>query len=272
VRQAEYVPGKKLLDMGVDAVAPFEIPAQDRNRTSPFPYGGARFEFRAVGSSQNVSMVNTVLNTITAESMSVLSDAIEGGQSPKDAATAMLGEHFKCIFNGDNYSDEWPIEAGKRGVWRIDSGVEALDRLSDPKNTALFESMGVMSEAECKARATVNLEHYTGFCEMEAKCMIGMIKQHIIPSALKSAPSHVGGLVAALDILEAKLSAVHAASDAKAAAVEARELRLEVMEEIRLLCDACEAEVPAADWTIATYKELLFLDQTLDANGGATTY
>ena len=32
----EYVPGKKLLDMGVDAVAPFDIPAQDRNRTSPF--------------------------------------------------------------------------------------------------------------------------------------------------------------------------------------------------------------------------------------------
>ena len=28
--------GKKLLDMGVDAVAPFDIPAQDRNRTSPF--------------------------------------------------------------------------------------------------------------------------------------------------------------------------------------------------------------------------------------------
>ncbi len=27
----EYVPGKKLLDMGVDAVAPFDIPAQDRN-------------------------------------------------------------------------------------------------------------------------------------------------------------------------------------------------------------------------------------------------
>ena len=269
---AEYVPGKKLLDMGVDAVAPFEIPAQDRNRTSPFPYGGGRFEFRAVGSSQNVSMVNTVLNTITAESMAVISDAIEGGQSPAEAATAALDEHFKCIFNGDNYSEEWPIEAGKRGVWRIDSGVESLDRLSDPKNTELFSSMNVMSEAECKARATVNLEHYTGFCEMEAKSMIGMLKQDIIPSATKSAPTHVAGLEAAVATLEAKLGAVHAAADAKAAAVEARELRLDVMEEIRLLCDACEADVPAADWTIATYKELLFLDQTLDANGAAATY
>ena len=31
----------------------------------PFPYGGHRFEFRAVGSSQNVSLVNTVLNALT---------------------------------------------------------------------------------------------------------------------------------------------------------------------------------------------------------------
>ena len=269
---AEYVPGTKLLDMGVDAVAPFEIPAQDRNRTSPFPYGGGRFEFRAVGSSQNVSMVNTVLNTITAESMSVISDAIEGGQSATEAASAVLKENFRCVFNGNNYSDEWPIEAGKRGIWRIDSGVEALDRLSDPKNTALFSSMGVMTEEECKARATVNLEHYKGFCEMEAMSMIGMIKQHIIPSATKSAPSHVAGLEAAVGQLEAKLQAVHAADSAKAAALEARELRLEVIEEVRLLCDACEAAVPAADWTIATYKELLFLDQTLDANGAASTY
>ncbi len=31
---------------------PCHLPAEDRNRTSPFPYGGHRFEFRAVGSSQ----------------------------------------------------------------------------------------------------------------------------------------------------------------------------------------------------------------------------
>lgn len=62
-----YQPGKALCNLGVKAIDDFERPAEDRNRTSPFPYGGHRFEFRAVGSSQNVSMVNTVLCTIFAE-------------------------------------------------------------------------------------------------------------------------------------------------------------------------------------------------------------
>ena len=33
------------------------------------------------------------------------------------------------------------------------------------------------------------------------------------------------------------------------------------MGEVRLLCDAAEAEVPEELWTLGTYKELLFLDQ-----------
>merc|ERR1711865_1234228 len=58
-QSAKYEPSKKTLDLGTREVAPFEVPAEDRNRTSPFPYGGARFEFCAVGSAQNVSLVNT---------------------------------------------------------------------------------------------------------------------------------------------------------------------------------------------------------------------
>ena len=54
----------KTVDLGIAASRPSQVPAEDRNRTSPFPYGGHRFEFRAVGSSQNVSMVNTVLCSI----------------------------------------------------------------------------------------------------------------------------------------------------------------------------------------------------------------
>ena len=47
-----YNPRKKLLNMGAAQLPTIEVPAEDRNRTSPFPYGGHRFEFRAVGSSQ----------------------------------------------------------------------------------------------------------------------------------------------------------------------------------------------------------------------------
>jgi glutamine synthetase len=47
-----YDPQSKLLDLGAAVLPRLEVPAEDRNRTSPFPYGGHRFEFRAVGSSQ----------------------------------------------------------------------------------------------------------------------------------------------------------------------------------------------------------------------------
>ena len=89
----------------------------------------------AVGSSQNVSMVNTVLCTIIAEQFAAFSDAIEGGAKPADVAASALTDHWKVIFNGNGYSEEWPIEAGKRGVWRIDSGVDSMAVLGNAKNT-----------------------------------------------------------------------------------------------------------------------------------------
>jgi len=147
---------------------------------------------------------------------------------------------------------------------RIDSGVESLNRLTAEKNTNLFSSMNVMSEEECNARAAVNLDHYTGFVELEALSLIDMIKQHMIPAAKKSAPQHVDALAAGAATLQAKLDDVHAAAEDSelAAATLARELRLETMEEVRPVCDAAEADVAAEDWTLATYQELMFLDQT----------
>ena len=88
--EGEYIPSLKTLDLGTHEVLPFEVPAEDRNRTSPFPYGGARFEFRAVGSSQNVSMVNTVINTIVAEKFAEFADACDAGEDPHDIARKAL--------------------------------------------------------------------------------------------------------------------------------------------------------------------------------------
>jgi glutamine synthetase type III len=61
---------------------------EDRNRTSPFPFCGNRWEFRAVGSSQNVGQPTAYLNTITAYGLSTISDKIESGLSPRDAIAA----------------------------------------------------------------------------------------------------------------------------------------------------------------------------------------
>ena len=100
------------IDFGTDAVSPITANLEDRNRTAPFPFCGNRFEFRAVGSSQNISYpLSPSSNWAVAESMGVLADAIEGGKSPRDAVADMLKEHWSIIFNGDGYSDEWPVEA-----------------------------------------------------------------------------------------------------------------------------------------------------------------
>jgi len=259
-----YVAEGVTVDLGVPSIAPFKVPAEDRNRTSPFPYGGHRFEFRAVGSSQNVSMVNTVLCTIFADAFAQFSDKIEAGAKPTDIAAAALDAHWKVIFNGNGYSEEWPIEAGKRGVWRIDSGVESMSRLADPKNTALFEKMSVLSKEECVARTAVMHEHYAGSVEMEALCMVDMIKQHIIPSC-NACNMPTAELEAGVAKIKAGLAGIHGAADEYAKATVARELRLETMEDVRAVCDKVEEDVPADLWTLATYQELLFLD----ANQGA---
>lgn len=256
-----YKPGSKTIDLGSKSVLPFEVPAQDRNRTSPFPYGGGRFEFRAVGSAQNVSMVNTVLNTITAEKFGAFADAIEAGADPQTVAKDALEKHWKVIFNGDNYDEANQKDLTDRGVWRIDSGVEAIHTLVSDKNTALFETMGVMKPDECAAREIILHDHYSGTVEMEALTMIDMINQNVIPSVKSAGVGPLADLEAAVPVLKNAVAAIHAAETSHAKAELARVLRLETMIDIRATCDAAEEVVPADLWTLATYKELLFLDQ-----------
>ena len=257
---AKYEPGRKTLDLGTREVVPFQVPAEDRNRTSPFPYGGGRFEFRAVGSSQNVSMVNTVLNTMVAEKFAEFADKIEAGADPSEVAREALKKHWKVIFNGNNYDEAMQTELTNRGVWRIDSGVEAISRLTADKNVALFEKMGVLTPAECESRQDILHDHYTGTVEMEALCLVDMLNQHIIPSCKSSGMGPLAELEACVPKLEAAVAEIHAAETSMAKAELARVLRLETMVEMRDVIDAAEKVVPEENWTLSTYKELLFLD------------
>ena len=258
--EGECVPQTKVLDLGVHEVMPFEVPAEDRNRTSPFPYGGARFEFRAVGSSQNTSMVNTVLNTIVAEKFAEFADAIDAGKDIRDLARETLNENWKVIFNGNNYDPAVQQELTDRGIWRIDSGVEAIARLTAQKNIDLFQKMKVLTKEECESRQNIMHSHYTGTVDIEAKCLVDMIQQHIIPSVKAAGVGPLSDLEAAVGTLKAAIAEIHAADSAYEAAQLSRVLRLETMIDIRAVCDAAEEVVPANLWTLATYKELLFLD------------
>jgi len=256
-----YEPNTKTVAFGADSVADIEVPAEDRNRTSPFPYGGARFEFRAAGSSQNVSLINTVLNTITAEAFKTVADRIEAGESGVAVAQELLKTHSKCIFNGNGYAADWPEKAVEKGIWRIDSGVDAICEFTSDKNKELFSKMGVFSADECEARKEVLLEHYVGTVEIECNAMIDMINQHVIPSCKAADVGPVRKLGGAVKQLQDALGKIHGAETVAEAAAMARTLRLETMDkEVRALCDEAEALCPPALWTLATYNELLFLD------------
>ena len=255
-----------MLKSGVDVVPDFEVPAVDRNRTSPFPFGGHRFEFRAAGSSQNVSMVNTVLATIVAESFKDFSDQIESGKKPEDVAKDALNKHWRVIFDGNGYDPAWLDEANRRGIWRIDSGVDAINMLGSEKNMKLFESMSVLSKEELLARKDICLNHYAGMVEMEALCLIDMVKQQILPAVLE-AEQDAKGVKAALKSVQDGLAAMHHEADGYNKAVLARALRLETMITAREAIDEAEADCPAHLWPLATYKEMLFLDANQDANG-----
>ena len=147
-----------------------------------------------------------------------------------------------------------------RGLWRIDSGVEAIATLTSEKNVALFEKMGVLSGEECAARQDVLHDHYTGTVEMEALTMIDMINQNVIPSVKAAGVGPLAELESAVTTLKDAVAGMHAAESSLDKARLARVLRLETMIDIREICDTAEETVPADLWTLATYKELLFLD------------
>merc|ERR1712107_806301 len=114
--------------------------------------------------------------------------------------------------------------------------------------------------AECEAREVVLLEHYTCMVDMECKAMIEMIQQHVIPAAKNAGVGDVAILEKEVQALEAALKQVVDAESPQKAAALARTLRLETMEKTREACDAVEALVPPSLWTLASYRDLLFLD------------
>jgi glutamine synthetase len=129
----------------------------------------------------------------------------------------------------------------------------------------LFERMGVLSPGECQARESVLLLHYVGTVEIEVKCMIDMMNQHILPSMRSSQLKNEEAIVAELShgvkTLQLAWEAIHRAEGLDLKAAMCRVLRLETMEEVRGLCDAAEGLCPAHLWTLGTYKDMLFMDQ-----------
>ena len=171
-----------MLDIGVGALPKLPRDAGDRNRTSPFAFTGNKFEFRAVGSTQNVGLPATCLNVAVAESLDALGTELEArlkkGESLEDAVKAILKatikKHKRIIFNGNGYSAEWQKEAGKRGLLNLKNTVDALPQVVKPEVIKAFEKYKVLTEAELHARYEISLETYNKTINIEAQLMVLM--------------------------------------------------------------------------------------------------
>lgn len=163
----------------------------DRNRTSPFAFTGNRFEFRAVGSSDNCADAMITLNTAVASQLKEFKAAVDrliaDGHGKESAIFTLLKEYIavcKTIrFEGNGYSNEWKAEAARRGLDCETSVPVIFDRLLDKESIAMFGEMGVLSEVELHARAEVKWETYTKKVQIEARILGDLAMNHILPVA-----------------------------------------------------------------------------------------
>ena len=279
------------MNLGIPSVPTFTKDTSDRNRTSPFAFTGNKFEFRMLGSSQNISMPNVVLNTAVAESFRQFADVLEAADDFDTALAALIKETFKkhsrILFNGNGYSEEWEQEAARRGLSNLKTSVDAFKTFTAEKNVALFARHGVMSMIEMKSREEIMYENYAKVINIEAQTMIEMAGREIIPAvtayvkevasaaAAKKAMfsdidiSSESDIVTRLSALTGKayktLSALRAADDAakrQPAGEKMAEFFLDrvipVMRELRLAVDEMETLTAISYWPMPNYGDLLF--------------
>jgi len=271
------------IEIGVSALPPLPRDATDRNRTSPFAFTGNKFEFRAVGSSQSCAGPNVVLNTIVAEALDEICGRLEAdaaaGKDFNGAVQALLQslvrKHKRILFDGDNYSEAWHREAARRGLPNLRQTPEALERLLTPKARRLFQKYGVLSERELESRYEVYRHTYEATVELEAQCMLTMARTMVLPAALayqgrlaetvRAVKAAGGGRAAAARAALAATGRHAEALGKSAAALEAAISRrdaarmLAAMRRVRDAADELEGLVPAADWPLPSYAEMMFM-------------
>lgn len=269
----------------------------DRNRTSPFAFTGNKFEFRAVGSSDNCSSAMVVLNTIVANQLTQFKtdvDAkINAGMPTEDAIEmvlrSILTSSKNIIFGGNGYSDEWVVEAKKRGLSNVKNTAEALQAYLAPKSVALFTDNGIFSHKELEARTEIRYETYVLSLELEAKVLSEMIQTFVIPSAIKYQGRIAKGLAdmksigieaslmtAQMDLLRTFSGLINSAQQLNNNLIEENEKALAkehakdralvfnnvlrpLFDELRAVSDEMERLCDDADWTLPKYRELLTL-------------
>ena len=269
----------------------------DRNRTSPFAFTGNKFEFRAVGSSENCAGPMTVLNTIMCETLTQFKtdvDAIIDKGEKKEIALMQTIQRYiveskKILFEGDGYSEAWEKEAEKKGLPNIKTTPLALDAFVTNKAKKVFERHNVYSKIELEARHEILLENYTKKIQIEARIMGDLASTYVLPAAIKYQNVLIKNIIglkeldfeegnyAAQKLIATKISEhINVISTRVKDMIEARKVANEItdsrekaiaycdevkkyFDEIRYHVDKLELLVDDEYWELPKYRELLFL-------------
>jgi len=271
-----------VIHVGVDALPELAKDTTDRNRTSPFAFTGAKFEFRAVGSNQNPSASNMVLNTIVAEALSDICDQLEADKkagknfndSLQKVLQAIIKKHKRVLYNGDGYIEEWQKEAKKRGLPNFKTTPEALEAIKVKKNIAVLVKHGVLSAKEIQSRYEINIHAYNTVVALEGSCAATMARTQLIPAAIEyqkqladniKAVGSLGKTTAQKKVLKEISGLIESAiltSESLEAAVAKHDSAKTVagMSKLRESIDALEAFVPANIWPLPSYAEILLMN------------
>ena len=283
---------KTVLKLGVHVLPKFTRDTTDRNRTSPFAFTGNKFEFRMVGSSDSIACANIMLNAAMAETLKEFADRLEGVPDFESALHDLIKEaikaHKRIIFNGNGYDDAWIKEATeKRGLLNLRTTPDALATVLEKKNVEMLTSLKIFSEAEIHSRYEICLENYCKTVNIEGLTMVDMARKEILP-AVEAYLGDLSGTVAAktaavpglackyekdlisklskladeisdaASSLDTTLIRLKAIPDVTDAAYVIRDVVLQKMAELRVVCDEAESITADKYWPFPTYGDLLF--------------
>ena len=282
----------KAFEIGVNALPSFPKDSTDRNRTSPFAFTGNRFEFRMVGSSDNIACPNFLLNTIVCEELTWFTQRLEPfagkegfEEEVKRVLKDVLKNHRRVIFNGDGYSEAWVQEAARRGLPNYPSTVDCMPHYCDDKNVEILEKFGVLSRDEIKARCEIHLEKYSKTRRIEARTMIEMARKLLLPATLdyvqtlcssiqikknigmpavtEEAMAHqlsdlADAFYDAIQSLEQRVNKACEVSGIQAQAEAFHDSVLPEMERMRTISDTIERIMPRDRYPMPTYSEMIY--------------
>ena len=283
---------KTVLKLGVHVLPKFTRDTTDRNRTSPFAFTGNKFEFRMVGSSDSIACANIMLNAAMAETLKEFADRLEGVSDFESALHDLIKEtikaHKRIIFNGNGYDDAWIKEATeKRGLLNLRTTPDAQATVLEKKNVEMLTSLKIFSEAEIRSRYEICLENYCKTVNIEGLTMVDMVRKEILPavevylgdlsgtvaaktaavpglackyekdliSKLSKLADEISDAASSLDTTLIRLKAIPDVTDA---AYVIRDVVLQKMAELRVVCDEAESITADKYWPFPTYGDLLF--------------